>query len=304
MIAGPTASGKSHLALSLAQAMGGEIISADSICFYRGFNIGSAKPSPQEQALICHHLIDVLDAQEPADVSWFCQHAHQAIQSCHRRHSPAIIVGGSGLYLRALLNDQFHQLPSHAVLRKHLCSRPTMDLMRLLKKLDSHRASQIHPHDHFRLARACEINLLSNKTIKELTSPLSPYSTQGSPVLKGFVLRVIINPPRDQLTDQIHHRTHQMITQGIVDEVAGLLNGGVRADTKPMKSVGYKQTVQYLNESSASIDTLTDQIIIATRRLAKKQRNWFRNQPHDLLFSDYHHDEIHQTILDHLQRLK
>ena len=298
VIMGPTASGKSKLAFTLAQQINAEIISADSIAFYRGFNIASAKPSRDAQAQVKHHLINVLDAHEPADVGWFCQMASQAISSCHQRHQPVVVVGGSGLYLRGLLGHNFHQLPTDSALRHHLCQQTAPQLMRMLQARDPQRASQIHPHDHFRLARACEITILSGKTIAELTTaPTAP------PHINGKILCCLIQPCRATLLKNIQLRTYQMLNQGLVNEVQTLLDQGIAVTTKPMKSIGYKQTVAFI-QNSVSAPTpptpqeLCQQIIVATRQLAKKQHNWFRHQHYDLITDNHSHAKILRDITD------
>lgn len=298
---GPTASGKSKLAITLAAHLGAEIISADSVGFYRGFNIASAKPSPSDRAQVKHHLIDVLDAHEPASVGWFCTQAAQIITAAHQRGRAVVVVGGSRLYLKGLLGENFHQLPTDQTLRTKLCQQSVHELMTMLTARDPERARQIHPNDHFRLARACEIAILSGKTMAELTSA----SQEPPPWRRHPVLRCLICPPTATLHKHIHQRTYRMLRWGLITEVQELLAQGVSTTSSPMQSIGYKQTAAFIHGqlpaaishrasfTSTSTSTLTShdlshQIMLATRRLAKKQRTWAQQQHYDLMFQHHH----------------
>lgn len=300
VIMGPTASGKTQLAITLAKHLGADIISADSVGFYRGFNIASAKPSTADRAQVKHHLIDILDAHEPASVGWFCAKATQIITSAHQQRRPVVVVGGSGLYLRGLLSEKFHQLPTEPTLRTELCQRSATELMTMLTERDPERARHIHPNDHFRLARACEIAILSGRTMAELTRG------PGATWLSCPVLRCLICPPATTLHKHIHQRTYLMLRQGLIAEVQNLLAQGVSAASSPMQSIGYKQTIAFIQgtlpaspprQVTPTRHDLAQQIMIATRRLAKKQRTWTRQQRYDLIFKQHNSAEIISQIL-------
>lgn len=283
---GTTASGKSKLAMALGRHLGGEIISADSVAFYRGFNVASAKPSDKDRKEVEHHLVDVLDPHESSDVGWFSLEARRIIQDIHVKQRIPLVVGGSGLYLRGLLGENFHQLPSNKSLRQKLSACSSEELITLLERLDPGRAKQIHKNDHFRLARACEIATLTGKTMAEITREQSDSH--------GYVvIRCLILLPKPKLNHNIQIRTQKMMADGLLEEVEGLLKQGAVVGKGPMKSIGYKQAADHLQGNLSSLEDLEEAICVATRQLAKKQRNWFQNKPHDLFID---HDDTEAAV--------
>ena len=283
---GTTASGKSKLAMALGKHLGGEIISADSVAFYRGFNVASAKPSDEDRRKIKHHFIDVLDPHESADVGWFSLEARKIIENIRAKQRVPLVVGGSGLYLRGLLGDSFHQLPSDKSLRQKLSQCSSKQLISLLERLDPKRASEIHQNDHFRLARACEIATLTGKTMAEITSQ------QPDPPSYA-VIRCLVLLPKPQLNHNIQVRSQKMMADGLLEEVESLLKQGAVVGKGPMKSIGYKQAADHLQNRQSSLADLEEAIGVATRQLAKKQRNWFQNKPRDLLID---HDDTDAAV--------
>ena len=287
VIYGPTASGKTKLALSLANNCNGEIINADSVCFYRKFNIGSAKPSTHHQKLIKHHLFSVVDPGTQCDAQWFCDQASQTIKKIHNIGKIPIIVGGSGLYIRALLGLNFHPLPADGALRQYLSTHSNDQLYSLLKKKDPDRASQIHYNDLFRLSRACEIAILSNKTFDQLTCyrSLSCFDITNPVFDPKTTLIFGIYPSLEILRRNITTRTHKMFKKGWIDEVKELLHDQTidHHTNKALNSVGYYQIKKFLLENGGDYnvqnkDDLIDQITNATYKLAKSQKKWFTNQ--------------------------
>jgi tRNA dimethylallyltransferase len=274
IVAGPTASGKSALAMAAARAVGGEIISCDSVQLYRGFDIGSAKPTAAEQAEIPHHLLDVADWHDNYDAARFAREARQKITEVASRGRMPVIAGGTGLYLRAMLQQDFHDdLPSDETLRTELRSQPPEALYQRLEKLDPRRAAEIHPHDQFRVIRALEINLLTGAPVPEKTGAVGQRATD--------YYFVVLDPDRKILHARIAARARLMLEQGLLSEVRQLIRAGVDPDCKPMQSIGYKQCVDVIAGRSSE-DDLYEKIVAATRQYAKRQCTWFRKTDCDL----------------------
>jgi tRNA dimethylallyltransferase len=265
VIAGPTASGKSALAMELAQRFRGEIINCDSVQLYRGFNIGSAKPTAAEQALIPHHLLDVVSADENYDARCFAEDTEARIKKIRERQHLPIVVGGTGLYLRALWRENWHDLPKSESLRQELESWSNEALHKRLEELDPQRAAQLHRNDRYRLQRAVEIVMLTGQ-------PLSAQTPQSDERKKAFAIRVLC--PRPLLQERSRQRIDQMLKAGLVDEVRQLLAAGVDPRCKPMQSIGYAQVVEFLEGRISEAD-LPEHIQIATRQYAKRQETWF-----------------------------
>jgi len=278
VILGPTASGKSSLAMSLAQRFSGEIVSCDSVAVYRNFEIGTAKPSREDRARIPHHLIDVADPGEPFTAGEYARQARAAIREITQRGNLPIVVGGTGLYLRALLEGLFPGPRRSDELRARLRSRATErgsdHLHRVLRRLDPASAANIHPNDVPKLIRAVEVCLTARGPMSKL------WSEQGRDPLRGYrILRLGLNPPREQLFDRINHRAAQMFADGLIAETQSLLQtyGDARAIT-PIHSLGYQQALQCLRNEI----TLPQAVAAAQqghRNYAKRQMTWFRREP-------------------------
>lgn len=266
VIAGPTASGKSALAMELAQKFQGEIINCDSVQLYRGFNIGSAKPTAEEQALVPHHLLDVVNADENYDARCFAEDTEALIEKIRSHNRLPIVVGGTGLYLRALWRENWHDLPKSESLRQELEAWTNDELHQRLHELDPARAAQLHRNDRFRLQRAVEIATLTGK-------PLSAQTPKSDERSRAFAIRVIC--PRPLLQERSRQRVDLMLKAGLIEEVRQLLANGVDPHCKPMQSIGYAQVVEFL-EGKITEAQLPEQIQIATRQYAKRQETWFK----------------------------
>jgi len=275
VVAGPTGSGKSGLALALAEAFHGDIINCDSVQVYRGFNIGAAKATAADIARVPHHLLDRVAAHEDFDAAMFAKEAKDKNAEILARGRLPVVVGGTGLYLRALLGQGWHAgLPQDAALRLELAKLSLAQLYAQLKALDPKRAAELHPNDRVRLQRSLELVTLLGKPLHEagLTadSPADPAA---------FV--IVLEPPREVLHARIAARTNLMLNSGLVDEVRELIAAGVSPDCKPMQSIGYKQVCEYLAGKLKDVD-LPGAIIAATRQYAKRQCTWFRRTRTDL----------------------
>jgi tRNA dimethylallyltransferase len=270
VIAGPTASGKTSLSFEYAENFNGEIIGCDSVQVYKGFDIGSAKPNAKELATFPHYLIDVITWEQDYDAGKYAVAALEKIREIKSRGKLPIVVGGTGLYLRALQGNNFaSNLPKDAQLRVELDAMSKEALMEELKKCDPKRAADLHPNDKLRIMRAVEIFRLSGKTLEQLNTE----NAQQAPVLPTHEA-IILNPERSVLHKRIELRVGMMLGDGLVNEVKGLLAQGCPKNAKPMQSIGYKQVVDMLDGQIKPQD-LEEKIVFATRQFAKRQCTWF-----------------------------
>src|SRR5271166_3254332 len=280
-VLGPTASGKSDLAISLAEQFSGEIVSCDSVAVYRNFEIGTAKPPRDDRARIPHHLIDVADPGRPFTAGEYARQARAALTEIAGRGRLPIVVGGTGLYLRALLEGLFPGPQRSEDLRQRLrasaAQRGAPYLHRLLRRLDPAAASRIHANDLPKNIRAIEVCLASRARMSEL------WKQRGRDPLRGFrVLRIGLNPSREKLYDRINQRAVRMFDDGLIEETKSLLDRHQAAT--PLESLGYKQAVQFLRG-----ELTREQAVAAAqqghRNYAKRQMTWFRREP-DVLWLD------------------
>ena len=274
-VVGPTASGKSALALRLARALDAEIISCDSLQVYRGLDIGSAKPTPEERAQVPHHLVDVADPDETFSAARYSELARAALHAIAGRGRLALVVGGSGLYLRALLVGLFEGPSRNPSLRRRLEAlaerRGDARLHRLLGRVDAPAAARIHPHDRLRVVRALEVYQATRR-------PLSDHLAVPDRPLEGFAaLTVGIDRPREQLRQRVEERTAQMFAAGLLDEVATMLSRGYGPELRPLRAIGYRQAVRVL-QGCLTAEAARHDIVVETMRYAKRQMTWFRNQ--------------------------
>ena len=281
-IVGATATGKSALALALAEALDGEIVNADALQVYRGLDIGTAKPGPEERARIPHHLIDILEPHERYSAGDFARRAREAVEEIRGRGRQPIVVGGSGLYLRALLEGLSPIPPGDPEVRQRLRDRLDTEglpaLAAELRERDPATAARLRAGDTQRILRALEVALVSGE-------PLSAYiSRQPFGVERIVALRVGLTLPRGILYDQITGRVAQMVEKGWVEEVVSLLARGLSTDLPAFQAIGYRQLVQYL-EGAWSLDRAIAETIRSTRRFAKRQETWFRKEPDITWFS-------------------
>lgn len=276
-IVGPTASGKSQLAMRLAAQIDAEIVACDSVQVYRGFDIGSNKPTSQQQQLVPHHLLDLVNWSEDYDAERYRQLARQTIKEVVARGKMPIVVAGCGLYFRALLGKSWHgNLPHDHQLRAKLANHTNEQLFEQLERLDRQRAQQIHRHDRVRLIRATEIAMLTGKKFSDLSDndsfELTPYT-------------IYLRPPRADLCLAIERRVHQHLDDGLIIEVQRLQAQGCDTSNKPLRSIGYQQVSEYLLGRCRAEDLVT-RIVQATRQYAKRQTTWFNKVAHDICLND------------------
>lgn len=268
-VVGPTGSGKSELALALAETFGGEIVNCDSVQLYRYLDIGTAKTPPDQRRGIPHHLVDILDPDEHYTAGDYARAAGGAITSIGARGKVPVVVGGTGFYLRALLDGLFQGPPRDERLRERLASRRPGSLHRLLSRFDPDAARRIHPNDTNKLIRAVEVCLIARRPITVL------FRENASPGLEGFrVFKVGLNPPRQELAERIDGRCVGMFEAGLVDEVRRVLGLGFAADSKALASIGYREALMHLR-GELSYEEAVRRTQAATRQYAKRQRTWF-----------------------------
>jgi tRNA dimethylallyltransferase len=289
IITGPTAVGKSALGHRLAWELGGEIINADSMQVYRTMDIGTAKPTAAEQREVPYHLIDVIDPDQPFDASEFRFRAIPVIQDLHLRQKPAVIVGGTGLYLRVLDRGIFTCPKSHPAIREGWkrqseISEPEF-LWESLKEKDPRAAHRIHPRDTFRLIRALEVFDLTGR-------PISDWQEWGKKIDPDFdILWIALSLDRKILYQRIDSRVEEMMAAGFLEEVQGLLNKGYSADLKSMKSLGYRHLAEMLQKGCELQETLA-LLKRDTRRYAKRQLTWLAGEKNLNWFSPQEFDKI------------
>ena len=274
-ILGPTASGKTALSLELAERFQGEIVNCDSVAIYREFEIGTAKPSAEERARVPHHLFDIVAPDSYITAGEYARQGRQILNDIKARGHLPIVVGGTGLYLRALLEGLFPGPQRSEELRARLRAagerRGAVYLHRILRRLDAEAAGKIHANDTPKLIRAIEVCVAARRQMTEMWK-------QGRDALTGFrILRVGLNPDRDALYARINERAWRMFANGLVEETRGLLAKYGEA-ARPLGSLGYKQAVQLLR-GEVSREGAIRAAQQAHRNYAKRQLTWFRREP-------------------------
>jgi len=276
VIAGPTASGKTGLAVDLALSLGGEVINADSMQVYRYMDVGTAKPTVEERRGVVHHLLDVVDPDEAFNAAAFRQMALPLAKRICAGNIPCFIVGGTGLYIRSLLGGLVELPPSDPALRERLYAecddKGAPELHQRLAKLDPERAESIHPNDRLRIVRALEI-------IQQTHRPSSDLLKRHRFKTRDFLaLKLCLRLDKETLYGRINQRTEKMITGGLIEETKGLLKKGYGPHLKPMTAIGYRHILNYL-KGKWSLEEATTFLKRDTRRYAKRQMTWFKAEP-------------------------
>jgi tRNA dimethylallyltransferase len=274
-IVGPTASGKSVLGIFLAEKFGGEVIACDSTQLYRGFDIGTAKPTLSERANVPHHLLDILDPMEASTAGGYRERTLAVLRDLRARARLPIFTVGTGLYLRALL-EGLADLPQRSEeirdrLRTSAREHGPGHLHQMLARLDAPSAAQISSADEQKLIRAIEICLLAQK-------PLSEVHRAGRTPLTGWrVLKIGLEPERHALYERIQRRTDAMLRVGWLEEVSRLVASGLPRDSKPFQFIGYRELCRHLR-GELTLDAARNAIQQGTRQYAKRQLTWFRRE--------------------------
>ena len=275
VILGPTASGKTALSIALAERFHGEIVNCDSVAMYREFDIGTAKPTAAERQRVPHHLFDCVDPAGHITAGEYARQARQALQEIAARKHLPIVVGGTGLYLRALLEGLFPGPQRSEELRERLrervSDRGSNYLHRILTRLDQTAAEKIHSNDAPKLIRAIEVCFASRKKMTDLWQ-------QGRDPLKGFrILRLGLDPDRAALYDRINRRAKEMFDQGLIEETDRFIEK-YGTTPWPLSSLGYRQAAQVIRGELSHEQAITA-AQQAHRNYAKRQMTWFRREP-------------------------
>ena len=275
-IVGPTASGKSSLAVALARKLGGDVLACDSTQVYRGFDIGTAKPTIEERDGVPHHLLDLVDPNFPFTAGEYRARAVEVLCDLRQRGRLPILTVGTGLYLRALLEGLANAPARSEELRARLeagaDARSLQYLHRVLRRLDPEAALRIGSRDRPKMIRAIEVCLLTGRSLSEV-------HRSGRTPLEGYhPIKIGLQPPRAALYERIERRTRTMLDRGWLDEVAGLVASGVPQDSKPFDFIGYSELQAHL-EGTVTLAAATKAIAQSTRRYAKRQLTWFRKEP-------------------------
>jgi tRNA dimethylallyltransferase len=272
VICGPTGIGKTVVGIRLAEQLGGDIISADSMQIYRYMDIGTAKPTAEEQRRVTHHLVDIVDPDEDFDAVRFAQMAREQVMLLHQKGVLPVVVGGTGLYIKALLQGLFQSHPVDPQIRERLMQEADISgssAMHLrLQQLDPDTAKRLHPNDAYRIVRALETIEATGRSISE------HHQEHGFADEPFHALKIGLRMDRQKLYDRIDQRVDLMIQAGLVDEVKKLLGMGYSADLKSMQSIGYRQVVDFIGARlpwEECVRTLKRD----TRRFAKRQFTWF-----------------------------
>ncbi len=278
-LAGPTAAGKSELALRLAERVHAEIVNYDSVQVYRHFDIGSAKTPPSERRGIPHHMLDHVEPTQEYSAGDYARDARAALERLRPRGGAPLLVGGTGLYLEALLQGLFPSPGRDLQLRQRLQQaaerRPPGHLWRILKRLDPTAATKIHPNDKPKLIRALEVTLLGGR-------PITQQWRSSGERLQGYRVLVLgLDPPREQLYARISRRANQMFDGGLIEEVEGLLQRGIPRSARPFAALGYAQCLRYLDGACTREEAVAS-TARETRRYAKRQMTWFRRRTSDV----------------------
>lgn len=278
VLTGPTAVGKTELALRWAEACGAEIVSCDSLLFYRGMDIGTAKPGAAERARVPHHLIDILEVTERMDVTHYIAKAQAAVGDIAARGRPVLVTGGSGFYLKAFFAPVADGVAVPAPVRARVESLPPAEAVAELRRLNPGGIENLDTANPRRVARALERCLASGKTLRELASD---FARQRAPFADWQVALTRLERPAAELSARIEARVQAMLRAGLLDEVRRLRAAGLEKNPSAARAIGYREALAVL-EGRLGEAGLAAEITKNTRALVKKQRTWFRTQlpPH------------------------
>lgn len=273
IILGPTATGKSDLALEVCRLAGGEVVNADSRQVYRYMNIGTAKPSPEERRAVSHHLYDIKDPGERFSAGEFVRRADEAIVKIRNRGRLPVVVGGTGLYIRALLRGLFANRKADPELRRKIKDivneKGIEHIRRMVERLDPASAGRIEPNDVRRLSRAIEVYFMEG-------GPMSELMNQGMET-RYESIKIGLNMDRGLLYRTIEERIDRMMEKGFIEEVGALLERGYERDSTAFEAIGYKEIARFL-DGRGSLDEAVEEMKKRTRNYAKRQLTWFRRE--------------------------
>jgi len=270
-LVGPTAAGKTEISLEVAPGLRAEIVSLDSMQVYRGMEIGTAKPSAEERSRVPHHMLDVADPARAYSVAAFQSAARAAVEGILARGRRALLVGGSGLYYRAVV-DELRFPPTDPRVRGEIEREDPADLLARLRARDPEAAERIEPANVRRVVRALEVIELTGRSFSEFRTTWDRYESRYDLVVGGIYLS------RETLVRRIEARVDAMIERGLIDEARALLDRGLRGALTASRAIAYQEAVAHL-DGAITLEEVKEQIVRSTRRLARRQMSWFRADP-------------------------
>lgn len=297
VVAGPTASGKTRLAIDIANSFDGEIVSADSMQIYKYMDIGTAKPTDDERRECVHHLIDFVEPDEDFSVAQYTELAHKVIYDIYSRGKLPVMCGGTGLYINSVIDDiTFGEMESDEHLRAELKEIAERDgnekLIEILSEFDPISAARLHPNNVRRVIRAIEFYKLTGTPISEHQEMTKQTESRYDPIM------FCINYERGVLYERINKRVDIMISEGLIDEVSYLMKMGYTADLNSMKAIGYKEIAEYIN-GKCTLEEAIESVKQGSRRYAKRQLTWFRRDKRIIMLDpDSAAEEAKEIIKD------
>jgi tRNA dimethylallyltransferase len=299
LLAGPTGVGKTALSIELARWLRTEIINADSMQVYRTMDIGTAKPTAEEQAAVVHHLLDVVTPDEPFDAARYHELARPIVDALHGSGKAPLVVGGAGLYMKVLTKGICSGPPSDPAIRMHLldeiAASGSESLHQRLLEIDPSLGARLHPNDRQRILRALEV---FNSTGQRLSDWQEEHGFRREAYR---TIKLCLFRPREELYERINRRVDDMMEQGFLDEVRRLLGMGYGPELKPMQALGYKQLTQHLLRGGP-LSVAVEEIKRDTRRYAKRQLTWFRGDPDFQWFEPGQEPRVIQWIESRLRQ--
>lgn len=297
-VVGPTASGKTRLAIDIAQNYGGEVVSADSMQIYQGMNIGTAKPDKDEMRGIPHHMMDFVNINSDYSVAQYVKDAHAVIAEIHSRGKLPVLAGGTGLYVDSLINNiKFDKTVRSEKLRAELKTiadeKGSEYLLKMLEEFDPQTAAALHPNNTGRIIRAIEVY----KTTGETMTQMREKSRQTPKIYNACMLGLTFED-REKLYSRIDERVDQMMKTGLTEEVKNLLDNGAVMNSTAMQAIGYKEIAEAI-QNSEKPETASEKIKLGTRHYAKRQLTWFRrNKDINWIEASMPYEKICQTAFD------
>lgn len=288
IISGATATGKTGLSFKIAkillkQNIETAIVNFDSLLFYKELNIGTAKPTTEEIETIPHHLVNISSAKYPINAADFTNEAKKTIEMLHSKKIIPILVGGSAFYLRALIKGMYETKPTDSNIKSKIDIEYKQNgidpFWKELQQNDPVSAKNLHKNDHYRILRAIEFMRTTGEPIsreRERLDNLDPYDFENNNDVSWEMLHLYLEIPKEEHLKIIDKRTKKMISDGLIDEVEKLVGLGIDENFKPMQSIGYKETIDFLKNNIKSQEELIDRINISTRQLAKSQKTFFK----------------------------
>lgn len=309
VISGPTASGKTDMAVELATLFGGEVVNFDSLLLYKEITIGTAKPTPEEQKSIPHHMIEVRSISNPMNAADYAREALPIVEKLLNENKLIFLVGGSGFYLQALIKGMYDSptTPEEITRRSDELYKTEgiTPFLEILKNNDPKSFERYHENDHYRIRRAVEHFWTTGSPLSLARSEKDEANQKMDQIsIHGWdILHIHLDLPKEEHLKIIERRTKRMQENGLLDEIKGLLKQGFTGKEKPLQSIGYKESLDYLRGNFATLEECQERIIISTRQLAKSQRTWFKRDPSKITFHPIQEkDLIIESVRAFIQR--